>query len=309
MPIQTEEFKNAQNKIANRLKENRPNITDATVRTYTSLLSNMYYREYPRTEPIDLSFFTNEKHIIAILDNKPPSTRKTYLAAIVVLNGQDHPVQNIERQMKEDSLESDKIASMQNMNDKQKENWIDYSGVKDLQQAYEIKALKILNNKNHLTEPEHELITRYMILTLASGMYFPPRRSEMVYIVVDNPDIITDNYIDMKTNEFVYNRYKTARTYGQQRVSYPTQFKSILMKYLAKIKGQKYLIEKNGKPYTANYLTRELNAIFGKNISTSMLRHIYVTTIYKDMPTLNTMKQTASNMGHNLKQSLEYIKR
>jgi hypothetical protein len=39
-----------------------------------------------------------------------------------------------------------------------------------------------------------------------------------------------------------------------------------------------------------------------------MLRHIYLSNIYKDMPALKKMEQTAEQMGHSLNQALEYVK-
>jgi len=310
MPKQTEEFKTAKSKLEMRLKENRPNITASTIKTYVSLLSNMFYKQHERDEPIDLAFFKDEKRIMDLLADKPAQTRKTYLASIVVLNGKDHKNELIETQMKEDSTESDRIASTQTKSDKQRDNWEDYESIKQLQQTYETEALKILNSKTKtLQDHELELINKYMMLTLSSGVYFPPRRSEMIYIRVKDPDTETDNYIDMKTDEMVYNKYKTAKTYGPQRVKYPIAFKTILKKYLAKTNGQTYLLERNGKQYTANQITRELNSIFGKKISTSMLRHIYLSSLYKDIPALNRMKETAREMGHDMTQALEYVKR
>lgn len=309
MPKHTEEFKTAQSRIAKRLRDNRPNISDSTVKTYTSLLSNMFYREHPRDDPLEMSFFTNDKKIMSMLEDKSPTTRKTYLAAIVVLNGKEHVNEFIEKQMNDDSKETDRILSTQTKSTKQKDNWEEFESIKTLQNTYEIEALKILNSKTkHLQDHEQELLNKYMMLTLSSGVYFPPRRSEMIYIQVKNPDTEKDNYIDMKTDELVYNKYKTAKTYGSQRVKFPAPFKSILKKYLAKTSGQTYLLEQNGRPYTANQITRELNSIFGKKISTSMLRHIYLSSIYKDIPALNRMKKTAEEMGHSLKESMEYIK-
>jgi len=169
MPKHTEEFKTAQSRISKRLRDNRPNITDSTVKTYTSLLSNMFYKEHSRDEPLDMSFFTNEKKIMDLLENKAPSTRKTYLAAIVVLNGKEHVNEFIEKQMRDDSNETDRIASTQTKSDKQRDNWEDYESIKQLQNTYETEALKILNSKTKtLHDHEQEILNKYMMLTLSS---------------------------------------------------------------------------------------------------------------------------------------------
>ena len=40
-----------------------------------------------------------------------------------------------------------------------------------------------------------------------------------------------------------------------------------------------------------------------------MLRHIYLTNIYKDVPRLNQMEHLADEMGHSVSTAMEYIKR
>jgi len=53
-----------------------------------------------------------------------------------------------------------------------------------------------------------------------------------------------------------------------------------------------------------------LNTIFdGKHISCDMLRHIYLTNLYKDVPALTQMEKTAEDMGHSVGQAMLYIKR
>jgi len=306
---QTPEFKQAQETLAKRIRHNRPSITDSSVKTYVSLLSNMYYREHSRDEPIDLSYFQNAPHIMEVLKDKPPQTRKTVLASIVVLNGEDNKQELLEKQMKEDVSKSNEEINKQTKTQKQADNWESYDTVKQLQQKYQDEATKLFSIKGKLDETKQELLTKYMMLTLSSGVYFPPRRSEMVLIKVKDVDTEKDNYIDLSTNEFVYNQYKTVKKYGQQRVKFPSAFKAILKKYLSKIAGQTYLLENKGQPYLATQLTRELNKIFGKKISTSMLRHIYLSDIYKDVPALKQMQERAADMGHDMVVAMQYVKK
>jgi hypothetical protein len=284
-----EVFKSARENLGKRIRENRPSVTDSSVTTYVSMLSNFFYKHHDKDTPLDMSFFRDEKRIMDILKDKPPSTRKSMLAAIVVLNGKDHKTEIISNQMKEDVATAKEEISRQVKTKKQEENWVDYESIKDLHKRYEVEALKRLDSKGKLSEPDKEFITRYMMFTLSSGVYMPPRRSDMVLIKIKDVDPDKDNFIDMPKNEFVYNQYKTVKKYGQQRVGYPQTFKAILKKYLAKVKGQTFLLEHRGQPFLPSELTKEMYQIFGKKISTSMLRHIYLSSIYKDIPALNEM--------------------
>lgn len=301
-------FATAREHLGKRIRENRPSITDSSVTTYVSMLSNFFYREHDKDIPLDMSFFRNEKRIMEILKDRPASTRKTMLAAIVVLNGKDYKHEILDKQMTEDAKTNAEELIKQVKTKKQDDNWVEYDVVKDFQKRYEVEALKRLDSKGKLNEHDKEFITRYMMLTLSSGIYMPPRRNEMCFIKITDVDESKDNYIDMSNNEFVYNQYKTVRKYGEQRVDFQPAFKAILKKYLAKVKGQTFLLEHQGKPYLSTELTRELHKIFDKKISTSMLRHIYLSSVYKDVPAITEMQERASAMGHSISESMKYVK-
>jgi hypothetical protein len=52
-----------------------------------------------------------------------------------------------------------------------------------------------------------------------------------------------------------------------------------------------------------------INAIFDGKISTSMLRHIFISDKLKDVPALKELKQMAQDMGHTVSEQLTYIKK
>ena len=309
MPKQTTEFKQAQEDLAKRIRDNRPGITDSSIRTYVSLLSNLYYREHSRDTHMDMSFFKNDAKLLELLKDKTPQSRKTVLAAIVVLNGKDADNATLSKQMTSDMKHTENELINQEKTEKQQDNWVDYGEVTQLQKGYETKALEILAQKKKPDEVEKEFLAKYMIITLSSGVYFPPRRSEMVHIKVKDIDEENDNYIDMSANEFVYNQYKTVKKYGQQRVKFPATFKAILKKYLSKLSDQTYLVEHMGKPYGVNQVTRTLYQMFGKKVSTSMLRHIFLSSVYENVPALKEMTERAKDMGQSVSMALQYVKR
>ena len=65
----------------------------------------------------------------------------------------------------------------------------------------------------------------------------------------------------------------------------------------------------NNNKISCPQITRILNKVFGKKISTSMLRHIYLTNVYKDVPQINKMENLANEMAHSVSTAMEYIKR
>jgi hypothetical protein len=63
-----------------------------------------------------------------------------------------------------------------------------------------------------------------------SGVFIPPRRSlDYCEFKIKNIDREKDNYLDK--NKLIFNRYKTAKTYGQQSVDIPVQLRNILTKW------------------------------------------------------------------------------
>jgi len=152
------------------------------------------------------------------------------------------------------------------------------------------------------------MIVDWLLVALSSGIYFPPRRSEWQYIKLKSVTPESDNYIDLKKGVFVLNQYKTAKLYGREQVEYGKPFGLLLKKVLAVIPDQQFLLENKGKQMNSSVITQRLNRIFGKKVSTSMLRHIYTTDKYGDMPALKELNASAEAMGHSLTQHLEYIK-
>jgi hypothetical protein len=112
----------------------------------------------------------------------------------------------------------------------------------------------------------------------------------------------------MDKNEFVFNKYKTAKFYNTQRVEIPKGLKIILSKFI-KLNPNEYLLTNSSGGKLNNVrLTQMLNKIFGNRISTSLLRHIYLTDRLKDVPKLDELNTLATDMGHSLKEQLEYVK-
>jgi site-specific recombinase XerD len=162
-------------------------------------------------------------------------------------------------------------------------------------------------------------LTEFMAMTLTAGIFFPPRRSsEWVEMKIKDYDPETDNYLDMAHNQFVINKHKEVRVYGRQIVKFEEEFRNILLKYIEMTKMRKDLTETqrtylitntDGGKLTESSLSNMLNRVFGKKISTTMLRHIYKSYQYESMPSLKNMREDAEKMGHGLIVSLQYAKK
>ena len=67
------------------------------------------------------------------------------------------------------------------------------------------------------------------------------------------------------------------------------------------------MVSYDGNPLSqVNSMTKLFNKIFGKRISSSALRHIFLSDKYGD--TVKDMKEDAEKMGHTVETQKTYIK-
>ena len=294
------------------LLENRPNLSKGSVSTYSSILKNLFYRQHPKSEPIDIKWFEKQSDVLKHLEEIPSRKRKTILSALVVITEQSK--QN--KLYKELMMEDGKVAHLEDIkqvkSETQTNNWITQEEIKELfLKMY--KAIKPQLKKKSFQEfsmGEYQQVQNVIILALLGGIFIPPRRSQDFTELKIKGDIDKnkDNY---KNKSILYfSTYKTARFYGTQEVEMPKDLNSLVNKFM-KINPYEYLFnDSNGHKLNSVKLSQRLNSIFGgKKVSVNILRHSYLSDKYKNIPALQDMINTASEMGHSLNESLEYVKK
>ena len=285
--------------LQEKLKENRPNLSTSSVKTYTSILSNLYKKLNGEG---NIEWFKKEHiEILKYLDDKNDQTGKTTLSSLFILTNMKEyqtVMNTIMKKVNDDYKD-------QKMNEKQKYNWISIDEIKEKYNVLSADANLMLNKKKILNI---NVMNEFLLMSFLSGVIMPPRRSlDYSEMKIRNFDTKTDNYY--KANKFYFNKYKTFKTYGLQILDVPKELNNVLKKWI-KINTNDYMIySSNGHKISCPQITRILNKVFGKNISTSMLRHIYLTNVYKDVPRLNQMEHLADEMGHSVSTAMEYIKR
>ena len=289
------------------IKSKRPNLSEGSLKTYVSIITNLYKKMFGASDKYDLEKF-NKHHneVLVFLKDIPPERRKTTLASLVVIVDDD--VKDKYRQpMMSDLQESKSESVLQRKSAKQEENWVSQE---DVRAVYEKLYNKIENlTKKNLTVDGMMTIRDVVLLALTSGLYIPPRRSlDYSELKIRGINKDTDNYL--LKNKLVFNVYKTAKTYGRETIDVSPELQSLLKKYISLLpSGQEYLlVNKNGKKMNSVSIALALNKIFSKAVSVNMLRHSYLTEKYKNVPPLTDMLTTARQMGHSLNQAMEYIK-
>lgn len=291
--------------IIEKLKKNRPNLTASSIKTYKSILKNIYDKCFDDKE-YHLKNFDNDKCILGILNEVPYNKRKTVLAALSVLTDN----KNYNKIMMEDIHSYKENEMKQEKSEQQKEGMIEPEEIKTLHNDLEHNAKQVMK-KTNLNFNDINTVMKWVLLALTGGIFQAPRRSiDFGNMKWKNYDSEKDNYIDVKNSKFIFQNYKTAKTYGKQETEVSKPLKAILNKWFKIIPdGCDYILFDNKfNPLTSPQITHRLNEIFGKKISTSMLRHIYLTNKFSGV-NLEELQKTATEMGNSPMQALMYVKK
>lgn len=285
------------------IKENKPNISESSITTYNSILTNLYRHIFGDDE-YDMKEFNNTNKVINYLKDYEPKRRKTILAALVVLTDNKKY-----RDLMLSDIESAQIKShQQEKTEKQKENFIDGDTISKIFKDLRKKA-NSLYKKGDLSYHEIQEIQNYIIMALYCGLYIPPRRAkDYVEFKIDRINADTDNYIDK--NEFVFNNYKTAKTYSQQRVKIPPPLKKIINQWI-KINPTDYLLFDIHQNKLSNVtLNQRIEKIVGSKMGVNGFRHTYMSEKYQ--PSIENdkdMKEDFKAMGSSVHQKDVYIQK
>jgi len=290
---------------------------------------NMYVRNIEKLNedlPIkNLKFLENVDNILAKLEDYKPNTVRNYLISIVSVLSifkDNKKIKKLHDEYYKHMIEKAKQIKDSDNNEKsetQKKNWMTWTDVQkrydDLKQDVESFVSKKLLNPS-----QYEKLLALTILSFY--VLLKPRRNKdiaLLYITkkVNDNMPIDRNYIDYDNKQLIFNVYKTSKTYDTQDTKYGNDLQQIInmyVKHQPNLKGtipkdpeKIFLVNYKGEPLLAvNAITNILNKIFDKKISSSMLRHIYLSDKYKD--TLKEMKEDAKDMGHSSEMQKEYIK-
>jgi hypothetical protein len=206
--------------------------------------------------------------------------------------------------------------------EKEKENWVDWDDVQKKRTELKEKVAGFAKQKA-LTPGQFETLLHSTLVALYTEVQ--PRRNQDyldMYVVRGKTEgLPTDkNYLVLEGKDakrFIFNKFKTSRTYGQQTVAVPPALAESLNVYLKhhplnkggkKAVEFKFLVSADGSPLGAvNTITRALNKVFGKKVGSSMLRHSFLSGKYGEVSKEQSEDSTA--MAHSVEEQRRYIRR
>jgi integrase len=290
--------------IIDKLKEK--GLADKSIKLYMTILKNLNDKREVR----NLKFLENPKKIFDKIKKYKITTQRNITIAIVsILKILDNDLyKKYYDTMIDLNKKIEDESKLNKKSDVQTENWMKWDDI--VSKFNELKDT--LKSPKNISEDEYN---NYLD-TIVLGLYvlLPPRRNKDYLLMKVSKDSKMDdskyNYLDIKKKQFVFNNYKTKDSYGNQIIDVPNDLMNLIKKYLKyKKSGDGYLLVKfNGESLKSdNAITRILNKILEKKVSSSMLRHIYLSDKYKNVK--DDMEDDQKKMAHSQQMQSDYIKK
>ena len=315
--------------LAALIRKSRPNIKDNTIQSYIGYINKLYHNINSSTAPpTNYDWLTDVDQVKKAIEVYQSTTKKNIFNAIVVglgALGQDKEIIETYSLLRDNEHKNyETMVKNHQKSKKQEENWVELSEIDDIlkrlkRQANEVyKSKKVYNEKR-----DYPILQQYIVLLTYRHI---PMRNDLA-----NMRVITPQEYEAMTEEqrdsanylvgapktpfyFQINQYKTKKTFGQKRIKIPPVLNKEIRRWLT-INKSGYFITNASKrnPITPNGITKLLTTLFqehtGKSVSTSMIRHIYLSDKYKSEIAKQKEKEADSHaMGHSLAQQMDYVK-
>jgi len=266
----------------------------------------------------DFKFLEKPKVIIDFLNQYAETTKRNFIIAIVsALNLAGSTPKHKKLYTEYYNMMMTKNKEIKDNGGKKKEGMPTWDAVLEKFNALKTKVAETTDfSKDHA----YNDLLKLVVVSLY--VLQPPRRNgdylEMVVVPSYSEDMPSNrNYLDVKKGEFIFNKYKTSKVYGEYKKPIDPELRTVVSTYLKhhpslwegrkqKKEAVPFLVYRDGEPlHQLNSITRIINSVLGKGVGSSALRHIYITAKYGDLE--KEKEQDAKDMAHSTSQQKDYI--
>lgn len=312
-----------------KIRELRPRIKETTISNYISLMNQVGAHLLGTRSHHEIQEFDYLLDLEGILDwfeekNYSQVTRRSYLGKLITVFEAFNSLNNWEYSIIQDEYneiletyvleaKADKEENPNQATERQKKNWLEWSEIVKVFEAEKLNCEYFELPKENMNYDEKTLFNNMFILALyCADPDNPPLRNDYaeMRVVDEEPENDELNYLVLnEPMRFIFNDYKTNKSYGQQVIKVGKKLRPILDKYLKyKVDGEFLLYDLYNNPMSKNTMTQRITKIFknhtGKNISTQILRHSYITEHIP--PQSRQQKKLAAKMLHSPQMNMEY---
>jgi hypothetical protein len=180
--------------------------------------------------------------------------------------------------------------------------WLEWEEVLTAYEKLKLSAEQNLTDKKIWLE--------YVVLSLY--ILLPPTRADWSPVRITTiEDTGKDNklVIDVSGISFVLQEYKTAKQYGTQIITIPTELETIIRHWLT-LETSGFLFNVKGRSATESWLSSAVRGIMkrltGKASGINILRHSYITYMRRGEAPVIAQNNLASSMMHSNQMSQLY---
>jgi len=271
-------------------------LSDSTIKLYLQRLKTLNEGR----EIKSFSYLNKPNKVMEIISELKKNTQMSYYGSLLgiikllpkatyelSLKKYTNKFLELKKDMKDEPIEKKDIPNEDN--------------ITELKNKY-MKGARAIKS-TQVNKKEYNMLLHNLLLSLYTDIH--PRRNQDYLLMKITEDYDNEpqrddyNWYDKKNKKFIFNKYKTSKTYGKQEIDI-SKNKVLLSNLKMYLKHRRdndnWLLVKWSEQHFKqdNDITRELNKIFGGNISANSLRHYYVTNKYKDI------KDDAEKMGHSV---------
>ena len=270
---------------------------------------NIVYKKINNTKKnnyLNLSFLREPDVVIKkmkeLYPNRNKNTYGSYLNAITSILKRvpeyryEYLIYSKENIIESNKQRQNKLDNEDRMNEQQQKNYLEWN-----------KILALENKVKQKGNLEDKII--YYLYTK-----MPPRRLEYSSLIIkDSEDELNDNenYIVVNDNDMkiILNNYKTSKKYGKYIIDNLSDVlkNSILDLIKSKNKGDgDYLFTNSkNKNYNQNQFSNRINRLFlkvnKKKVGLNILRHSFISNLYRSNPSNKKKIEIASFMSHDVR--------
>ena len=296
------------------IRKEKPKIKDKTINTYILSLEKISKELF--NKDFNIKYYLDYDSVIGYLEKIPNTFSRKCICTSIIVALKCYP--KFDKSIKEKyTIYHRKLADAQEeqykeneKSTKEQENWITREDILNLISKKYNEIQKISKFDTYI---KMDLFQQYLVLNLYTQL--PPIRNDYVYAKVTYTENLEKNidkdynYINLFNNTMYLCNYKTSKFYGMQKIPIPDKLIEIIKRY--QIIKEEYLGRqepyllmnlRNKKPMlNTNTLTKYLNKIFfPKNISTTILRKVYLSEKYPITHSMTEMELDAACMGHDI---------
>ncbi len=292
----------------------KSDVKTSTINIYEKNLNKLSQDVNSSEPPSNCKWLEDfDKIMTHINKSKSLHTRKNKINTVVIyLQATKCKLSIIKKYQDEIVKLSQEITTGYNQNEKnekQLKNWLSLAELTEFKNNLLLDLPKKFN-----TFDDYKKLMKYLILE--THLELPLRNDLVDAQVYDEKDfskieeVNTTNYLVLGTKKgyLVLNNYKTSGTYGRKKLDLSPELFKIWKKFYKIIiqysKNRYIFIKEDQNKMTRNEYTKFFGSIFkslGKNISSTMIRHIVVSEKFPVKPKeMEERQELASIMGHSV---------